>query len=137
PVRTGNAAWNQLQLDIFGELMDAAWLAYKSGISISPTSWNVFRTMMAHLGKIWSEPDEGIWEVRGGRQQFTHSKVMAWVAFDRAIKAVEMFGREGPVARWRGVRRAIHEDVCKRGFDPEIGSFVQFYGAKCVDASLL
>ncbi|HET7423208.1 MAG TPA: glycoside hydrolase family 15 protein [Gemmatimonadales bacterium] len=137
PVRTGNAAWNQLQLDIFGELMDAAWLAYKSGISISPTSWNVFRTMMAHLGKIWSEPDEGIWEVRGGRQQFTHSKVMAWVAFDRAVKIARRAGFEAPLEEWIGHRERIHAEVCTRGYHREKGSFTQAYEGETVDASLL
>jgi GH15 family glucan-1,4-alpha-glucosidase len=137
PVRLGNAAHAQRQLDVYGEIMDAMYVSARLGLPIEETSWAVLRSMVTFLESIWAEPDEGIWEVRGGRRQFTHSKVMAWVAFDRAIKAVEMFGREGPAARWKEVRRAIHEEVCKRGFDPEIGSFVQFYGAKCVDASLL
>ena len=137
PVRTGNAAWNQLQLDIFGELMDAAWLAYKSGIPISATSWNVFRTMMAHLGTIWSEPDEGIWEMRGGRQQFTHSKVMAWVAFDRAVKIARRAGFEAPLAEWIGHRERIHAEVCTQGYNRKKGSFTQVYRGEAMDASLL
>jgi GH15 family glucan-1,4-alpha-glucosidase len=137
PVRTGNAAWNQLQLDIFGELMDTAWLAYKSGIPISPTSWNVFRTMMAHLGKIWPEPDEGIWEVRGGRQQFTHSKVMAWVAFDRAVKIARRAGFKAPLEEWIAHRERIHAEACTRGYHREKGSFTQVYEGEAVDASLL
>jgi GH15 family glucan-1,4-alpha-glucosidase len=92
---------------------------------------------MEYLESIWREPDDGIWEVRGGRRQFTHSKVMAWVAFDRAVKAVERFGLRGPVDRWREVRAAIHDDVCKHGWSAEVGAFVQSYGSKILDASLL
>src|SRR5437762_6163423 len=92
---------------------------------------------MDHLETIWEEPDEGIWEVRGPRQQFTHSKVMAWVAFDRAVKGVEEFGLDGPVERWRAARQQVHDSVTRRGYDPELGSFVQYYGSKELDASLL
>jgi GH15 family glucan-1,4-alpha-glucosidase len=137
PVRTGNAAWDQLQLDIFGELMDTAWLAYKSGIPITPTSWNVFRTMTAHLEQIWPEPDEGIWETRGGRQQFTHSKVMAWVAFDRAVKIARRAGFEAPIDEWIAQRDRVHAEVCERGYHAGKGSFTQVYGGETVDASLL
>jgi GH15 family glucan-1,4-alpha-glucosidase len=137
PVRTGNAAWDQLQLDIFGELMDTAWLAYKSGIPITPTSWNVFRTMTAHLERIWPEPDEGIWEMRGGRQQFTHSKVMAWVAFDRAVKIARRAGFEAPIDQWVAQRDRVHAEVCERGYHAGKGSFTQVYGGETVDASLL
>jgi len=137
PVRVGNAAHAQRQLDVYGEIMDMMYVSARLGLRIEEASWAMLRSMVTFLESIWIEPDEGIWEVRGGRRQFTHSKVMAWVAFDRAIKAVEMYGLEGPAERWKAVRRAIHEDVCKRGFDPELGSFVQFYGAKFVDASLL
>jgi len=137
PVRTGNAAWDQLQLDIFGELMDTAWLAYKSGIPITQTSWNVFRTMTAHLAQIWPEPDEGIWEMRGGRQQFTHSKVMAWVAFDRAVKIARRAGFEAPIDEWIAQRDRVHAEVCERGYHAGKGSFTQVYGGETVDASLL
>jgi GH15 family glucan-1,4-alpha-glucosidase len=137
PVRTGNAAWDQLQLDIFGELMDTAWLAYKSGIPITPTSWNVFRTMTAHLAQIWPEPDEGIWEMRGGRQHFTHSKVMAWVAFDRAVKIARRAGFEAPIDEWIAQRDRVHAEVCERGYHAGKGSFTQVYGGETVDASLL
>jgi GH15 family glucan-1,4-alpha-glucosidase len=137
PVRVGNAAWSQLQLDIFGELMDTAWLAQKSGLPISPTSWNVFRTMMGHLKQIWPEPDEGIWEVRGERQQFTHSKVMAWVAFDRAVKIARGGGFEAPVDSWATQRDRVHAEVCARGFNREKNSFTQVYDGDALDASLL
>jgi GH15 family glucan-1,4-alpha-glucosidase len=137
PVRVGNAAWDQLQLDIFGELMDTAWLAYKSGLPISPTSWNVFRTMMGHLEQIWQEPDEGIWEMRGGRRHFTHSKVMAWVAFDRAVKIARKAGLEAPIDAWATQRDRIHAEVCARGYHPEKQSFTQEYGGEALDASLL
>jgi GH15 family glucan-1,4-alpha-glucosidase len=137
PVRVGNAAWDQMQLDIFGELMDTAWLAYKSGLPITPTSWNVFRTMMGHLEQIWPEPDEGIWEVRGPRQHFTHSKVMAWVAFDRAIKVARHGGLEAPVDAWVTQRDRIHEEVCARGYNPAKHSFTQVYEGEALDASLL
>ncbi|HYC33741.1 MAG TPA: glycoside hydrolase family 15 protein [Gemmatimonadales bacterium] len=137
PVRTGNAACEQLQLDIFGELMDTAWLALKSGIPISQTSWNVFRAMLDHLRTIWREPDEGIWEIRGPRKHFTHSKVMAWVAFDRGIKIARRAKLEAPVEAWLAERDRIRDEVCERGFDPDKGSFTQAYGEDLLDASLL
>jgi GH15 family glucan-1,4-alpha-glucosidase len=137
PVRTGNAAWEQLQLDIFGELMDTAWLALRNGIPISETSWNVFRKMTEHLQTIWDSPDEGIWEVRGPRKHFTHSKVMAWVAFDRALKVAERAGLDAPVTEWTAVRDRIHAEVCERGFDRAKNSFTQVYGEQALDASLL
>ena len=137
PVRTGNAAWNQLQLDIFGELMDTAWLALKSGIPISSTSWNVFRTMIEHLETIWDQPDEGIWEVRGPKKQFTHSKVMAWVAFDRALKIARRAQLQAPRDRWAAIRDRIQAEVCERGFDRRKNSFTQAYGEEALDASLL
>ncbi len=137
PVRVGNAASRQLQLDVFGEVMDALHLARRVGLGISEAGWALQRTLMDYLERIWDQPDEGIWEVRGPRRQFTHSKVMAWVAFDRAVKGIEQFGLEGPLERWRAVRERIHASVCRDGFDPELGSFVQFYGSKEVDASLL
>ena len=137
PVRIGNAAHDQLQLDVFGELMDALYHARKGGLEPSHEAWDMVRALVGHLETIWQKPDEGIWEVRGGRQHFTHSKVMAWVALDRAIKGVEQFGLNGPLERWRGLRADIHAQVCERGFDPSRNSFVQAYGSKALDASLL
>jgi GH15 family glucan-1,4-alpha-glucosidase len=137
PVRIGNAAWGQLQLDIFGELMDTAWLALKTGISISSTSWNVFRTMIEHLETIWDQPDEGIWEVRGPKKHFTHSKVMAWVAFDRALKIARQAQLQAPVDKWTAIRDRIQAEVCEKGFDRKKNSFTQSYGEEWLDASLL
>jgi GH15 family glucan-1,4-alpha-glucosidase len=137
PVRIGNAAHLQLQLDVYGEVMDAAHQARRSGLATHESGWEMHLALLDHLAKIWKEPDEGIWEVRGGRKQFTHSKVMAWVAFDRAIKSAEMFGFEGPIDRWRALRKEICDTTCANGFDPELGSFVQHFGSKEVDASLL
>ena len=137
PVRVGNAASEQLQLDVFGEVLDAMYQARRLGMAHDAAGWQLERKLVEHLETIWQEPDEGIWEVRGGRQHFTHSKVMAWAAFDRAIRSVEEFGLEGPVDRWRAVRDAIHAQVCDKGFDPELNSFTQYYGAKPLDASLL
>jgi GH15 family glucan-1,4-alpha-glucosidase len=137
PVRIGNAAHDQLQLDVFGEVMDALYHARKGGLDASPEAWQVARALVGHLEKIWDQPDEGIWEVRGGRQHFTHSKVMAWVALDRAIKSAKQFGLEAPLERWRAVRARIHEEVCARGFDKERNTFVQAFGSKALDASLL
>jgi len=137
PVRIGNAASRQLQLDVFGEVLDALHLSRRVGLSYEEASWALEKNLVEHLEKIWLEPDEGIWEVRGPRRQFTHSKVMAWVALDRAVKSMEQFGLEGPLERWRGVRDQIHASVCREGFDAEQGSFVQSYGSKELDASLL
>ena len=137
PVRIGNAAHDQLQLDVFGEVMDALYQARKGGIDASPEAWQVARVLVGHLEKIWDQPDEGIWEVRGGRQHFTHSKVMAWVALDRVIKGAEQFGLDAPLERWRAVRARIHGEVCARGFDADRNSFVQAFGSKALDASLL
>jgi GH15 family glucan-1,4-alpha-glucosidase len=137
PVRVGNAAHGQLQLDVYGEVMDALHVARRGGLAASESGWAVQRALLAHLENIWAEPDEGIWEIRGPRCHFTHSKVMAWVAFDRAIKSAEQFRLDGPVERWRALREEIHADVCRRGFDRELGSFVQCYGTKQLDASLL
>jgi GH15 family glucan-1,4-alpha-glucosidase len=137
PVRIGNAAHAQLQLDVFGEVMDALHQARRGGLDLREEDWAFQRALLGHLATIWQEPDEGIWEVRGGPRHFTHSKVMAWVAFDRGIRAIEAAGADGPLEEWRAVRQAIHEDVCARGFDPELNSFVQFYGSRSLDASLL
>ncbi|MGH7720081.1 MAG: glycoside hydrolase family 15 protein [Gemmatimonadaceae bacterium] len=137
PVRVGNAAYGQVQLDVFGEVMDALYLAWRGGLHDSVEAWQLARAMVAHLAQIWTEPDEGIWEVRGGPRHFVQSKVMAWVAFDRVVKCAEQFGLEGPVDKWRALRRRIHDEVCQRGFDRELGTFVQSYGSKELDASLL
>ena len=137
PVRIGNAAHNQLQLDVFGEVMDALHQARRSGLTTDESGWAVQRSLLTHLSRVWAEPDEGIWEMRGPRRHFTYSKVMAWVAFDRAIKSAEAFGLEGPVESWRARRDEIHAEVCERGFDEGLGSFVQSYGSHCLDASLL
>jgi GH15 family glucan-1,4-alpha-glucosidase len=137
PVRIGNAAVDQLQLDVYGEVLDALYQARRMALPANHAAWALERALVEHLETIWEQPDEGIWEVRGGRRQFTHSKVMAWVAFDRAIRSVEEFGLDGPVERWRLHRERLHEQVCREGFDPKLNSFVQFYGAQQLDASLL
>ncbi|HUF76632.1 MAG TPA: glycoside hydrolase family 15 protein [Longimicrobiales bacterium] len=137
PVRVGNAAHAQLQLDVFGEVLDATHLAWRMGVRLDDDAWRIDRALATYLESAWQEPDEGIWEVRGPRRHFTHSKVMAWVAMDRAVKAIEQFGFEGPLDRWRALRDTIHAEVCRRGYDSELGAFVQFYGSKLLDASLL
>ena len=136
-MRIGNAAVEQLQLDVYGEITGAMHHARKGRVSEHEHGIELEWALLEHLEKIWREPDEGIWEVRGSRQQFTHSKVMAWLAFDSAIKSCEQFGLKGPLDRWRAVRQEIHEDVCRNGFNPMLGSFVQFYGSDNLDASLL
>jgi GH15 family glucan-1,4-alpha-glucosidase len=137
PVRVGNAGYRQNQLDVFGEVMDALHQARVSGLATSESGWALQIAFLAHLENIWREPDEGIWEVRGGRKHFTYSKIMSWVAFDRAVKSAETFNLTGPVDHWRAVAAEIHNDVCNSGFDAELGSFVQSYGSKQLDASLL
>jgi GH15 family glucan-1,4-alpha-glucosidase len=137
PVRIGNAAHGQRQLDVFGEVMDALHQARVNGLAAGESGWALQQAFLSHLERIWIEPDEGIWEVRGKRRHFTYSKVMAWVAFDRAIRSAEQFGLDGPLDRWREIAAAIHADVCRRGFDRDLGSFVQSYEEKQLDASLL
>jgi len=137
PVRIGNAAATQLQLDIFGEVMDAFYQGRNGKLAVEEHAWAVQRALLDRLETIWDQPDEGIWEIRSGRQQFTYSKMMTWVAFDRAIKGAEDFGLEGPVEHWRALRGKIHEEICSHAFDPKIGAFVQSYGSKNLDASLL
>jgi GH15 family glucan-1,4-alpha-glucosidase len=137
PVRIGNAASDQLQLDVYGEVLDALYQARRMGLASSDAAWSLEQALLAHLETIWDQPDEGMWEVRGGRRHFTHSKVMAWVAFDRAVRSVEEFGLSGPAERWAELRDRIHAEVCRDGFDPDLNSFVQSYGAKELDASLL
>jgi GH15 family glucan-1,4-alpha-glucosidase len=137
PVRVGNAAAAQVQLDVYGEVVAAFYVGRRAGFADDGTSWALECALVTHLEKIWDQPDDGIWEVRGGRKHFTHSKVMAWVAFDRAVRSAEEFDLQGPLDRWRRVRAAIHADVCERGFDSGQNSFVQSYGATALDASLL
>jgi GH15 family glucan-1,4-alpha-glucosidase len=137
PVRVGNAAAKQLQIDIFGEVMDALFQSAARGLVPQCAEWNLQIKLVEHLEEIWQQPDEGIWEVRGGRRQFTHSKVMAWVAVDRAIKSMENFQVEGPIERWRRLRHAIHAQVCEEGYNAKLGAFVQSYGSGDLDASAL
>jgi GH15 family glucan-1,4-alpha-glucosidase len=137
PVRVGNAAAGQVQLDVYGEVLDALYVARKAGLAPNAASWALECALVEQLETIWDKPDDGIWEVRGGRKHFTHSKVMAWVAFDRIVRSVEEFGLEGPVERWRSIRDTIHKQVCDKGFDPAQNSFVQSYDSKALDASLL
>jgi GH15 family glucan-1,4-alpha-glucosidase len=137
PVRIGNAAAGQVQLDVYGEVMDALYLGRQKGLIADLDMWGVQKEMIAHLQQIWNEPDDGIWEVRGGRRHFTHSKIMAWVAVDRAIRAAEEFGLDGPIDEWRILRDTIHAQVCAQGYDKQRNSFVQYYGSTQVDASLL
>ena len=137
PVRVGNAASKQFQLDVYGEVMDTLHLARAAGLETRRHAWQIQLALLQFLESNWQEPDEGIWEMRGPRRHFTHSKVMAWVAFDRAVKDAEAFGLDGPVARWRQVRDAIHAQVCAQGYDAQRNTFVQSYGSTHLDASLL
>ena len=137
PVRAGNAAFKQIQIDVYGEIMDALHHGRHGKLGTSEEGWDLQRGLLDHLETIWAMPDHGIWEVRGDQQHFTNSKVMAWVAFDRAIKTVEYFKLDGPVERWRKLRDAVHNDVCRYGFNPDLGAFTQSYGSKHLDASAL
>ncbi len=137
PVRIGNAASEQFQLDVYGEVMDAMYLARKMNIDTDPAHWHLERHLVEFVAENWMKPDEGIWEIRGPRRHFTHSKVMAWVAIDRAVRAVEEFGLDGDVERWRKLRTEIHDEVCDRGYRPERDGFTQFYGSDKLDASVL
>jgi GH15 family glucan-1,4-alpha-glucosidase len=137
PVRIGNAAVHQFQLDVYGELLDTFYLARGTGIREDPRSWAIERSLLRFLETGWREPDSGLWEVRGPRRQFTHSKVMAWVAVDRAVKTVERFGNKGPLEEWRKLRAKIKDEICEKGFDSSRNTFTQYYGSKRVDASLL
>jgi GH15 family glucan-1,4-alpha-glucosidase len=137
PVRIGNAAHQQFQLDVHGEIMDVLHLARRAGLHPTQDTWRIQCGLMNFLETAWREPDNGIWEVRGPRRHFTQSKVMAWVAMDRAVKAVEHFGLEGDAGKWRALRDEIREEVGRRGFDPELNAFVRYYGSKETDASLL
>jgi len=137
PVRIGNAASSQFQLDVYGEVMDCLHLARAADMEPHPDAWNVQIALLRFLETHWDRPDEGLWEVRGPPQHFTHSKIMAWVAFDRAIKDAEKEGLEGPVETWRQLRENIHAEVCAKGFDAVNNTFVQSYETKFLDASLL
>ena len=137
PVRIGNAAVEQLQLDIYGEVLDAFHHARSSGIAEEPYAWELQRALLDFVESNWRSEDHGIWEVRGPKRAFTHSRVMAWVGLDRAIRGVEHFGLQGPVDRWRALREEIRRDVLENGFDPKRGAFTQSYGSSEVDAALL
>jgi GH15 family glucan-1,4-alpha-glucosidase len=137
PVRIGNAAAGQIQLDVYGEVMDALYQACKGGVARHDQAWALQRALLEHLAKVWMQPDHGLWEVRGPPRQFTYSKVMAWVAFDRGVKMAESFGMPGPVERWRELRARIHQEVCRGGVSAKRGCFVQSYGSEDLDASLL
>jgi GH15 family glucan-1,4-alpha-glucosidase len=137
PVRIGNAASGQLQLDVFGEVLDAFYAARRVGLPAMPEGWAMAKAMLEHLEQVWREPDEGIWEVRGHRRHFVQSKVMVWVAFDRALRSAEEFALDGPLERWRLLRDAVKAEVCAEGFNPALGSFTQSYGDTALDGSLL
>jgi GH15 family glucan-1,4-alpha-glucosidase len=137
PVRIGNEAVVQRQHDVFGEVMDTMHLARRSGLEPDAEGWSLQRQLLGYLARVWSEPDQGIWEVRGPQRHFTHSKVMAWVAFDRAVQAMEHGHLDGPVDEWRRIRRRIHDEVCALGYHAGRGVFTQFYGSDRLDASLL
>ena len=137
PVRIGNAAHAQFQLDVYGEVIDALHVAGRYGLRADDDAWRVQSALLDFLEAAWEKPDEGIWEVRGPRRQFVHSRMMAWVAVDRAVKAIERTGVKGPLEKWRALRTRIHDDVCQQGFNPSRGAFVQYYGSNELDASLL
>ena len=137
PVRIGNGAHGQIQIDVYGEVMDALYQAQRGGLASSADAWELQKALLAHLEEIWREPDRGIWESRKPERHFTFSKVMAWVAFDRGAKIAGEFGLEAPVEHWSKVAQEIHDDICANGFDSELGSFVQSYGSKFLDGSLL
>jgi GH15 family glucan-1,4-alpha-glucosidase len=137
PVRVGNAAAGQIQLDVYGEVLATLYVARQAGLAADVAGWDLECALIAHLETIWDQPDEGIWEVRGGRKHFTHSKVMAWVAFDRALRSAEEFELQAPIEHWRKICHTIHDQICERGFDPNQNSFVQSYGVTALDASLL
>jgi GH15 family glucan-1,4-alpha-glucosidase len=137
PVRIGNAAHAQLQLDVYGELIDAFHQARVSELKLDEGSWDLECAVLDHLAEVWNQPDHGIWERRGEARHYVFSKVMTWVAFDRAIKSAERFGFKAPIEKWRTLRDTIHGDVCEKGFDPGLNSFVESYGSQGLDASIL
>jgi GH15 family glucan-1,4-alpha-glucosidase len=137
PVRVGNAAYKQRQLDVYGEVMDALYQCHTHGMPPEENAWNIRRAMLEFLETCWQEPDEGIWEVRGPPRQFTHSKVMAWVAFDRGVRRLESHPDGTLLARWRAVRARMHDEICRTSYDAGTGAFMQYPGAKTLDASVL
>lgn len=137
PVRIGNGAAGQLQIDVWGETLDALHLAREAGLASDEEAWALQKALLEYLEEHWADLDNGLWEVRGPRRAFVHSRVMAWAGFDRAVRAVEEHGLDGPVERWRAVRDRIHADVCTHGFDAERNTFTQFYGSEGLDAALL
>ncbi|MFJ4627992.1 glycoside hydrolase family 15 protein [Streptomyces sp. NPDC088847] len=138
PVRIGNGAVNQLQLDVYGEVMDSLWLARRAGLSPKPHMWSLQSVLLDWLRDQWKQPDEGLWEVRGGRRHFVHSKVMVWVAADRAVRTLEEYADlSGDLEGWRELRDEVHRDVCEKGYDPERNTFTQYYGSQELDAALL
>jgi GH15 family glucan-1,4-alpha-glucosidase len=137
PVRVGNAAADQFQLDVWGEVLDGLHLGREAGLSNTEDAWALQRALLDFLEGAWDRPDNSLWEVRGPQRQFVHSKVMAWAGLDRAVQAVERFGLDGPVDRWRRVRQEIHDDVCAHGYDADRNTFTQFYGSEGLDAALL
>ena len=137
PVRIGNAASEQFQLDVYGEVLDAMFQSRRTGLEPEAAAWDLECTLVRFVETAWHMPDDGIWEIRGPRQHFTHSRVMAWVAIDRAVKSIERFGLEGPADEWRQLRAKIHDDVCSHGYSDRLNSFVQYYGSEQLDAALL
>ena len=137
PVRIGNGAHGQIQIDVYGEVMDALYQAQRGGLASSADAWALQEALLSHLEQVWRNPDRGIWEGRGPERHFTFSKVMAWVAFDRGARLAQEFGLSGPVERWSQIAQEIHAEVCAKGYDPQLGSFVQSYGSKWLDGSLL
>jgi GH15 family glucan-1,4-alpha-glucosidase len=138
PVRIGNGAVDQLQLDVYGEVMDSLWLARRAGLSPKPHMWSLQSVLLEWLREHWRQPDEGLWEVRGGRRHFVHSKVMVWVAADRAVRTLEEHSDlPGDVDGWRALRDEVHREVCEKGYDPERNTFTQYYGSRELDAALL
>jgi GH15 family glucan-1,4-alpha-glucosidase len=137
PVRVGNAAHAQLQLDVYGELIDAFHQTRVADLKLDEESWALERAVLQHLEEVWDEPDHGIWERRGEGKHYVSSKMMTWVAFDRGIKSAERFGLEAPLDRWRALRDEICRDVCENGFNPELNAFVESYGSDLLDASIL
>jgi GH15 family glucan-1,4-alpha-glucosidase len=137
PVRVGNAAHAQLQLDVYGELVDAFHQSRVAGLELNEDNWALGRAVVEHLAEVWNQPDHGIWERRGDPRHYVSSKVMTWVAFDRGIKSAEQFGFDAPLDKWRSLRDTIHRDVCAKGFDREQNAFIESYGSQLLDASIL
>jgi GH15 family glucan-1,4-alpha-glucosidase len=137
PVRVGNAAANQFQLDVYGEVAGVAYVTSMVTGQIDPRNWPRMRVLIEYLERAWRKPDDGIWEVRGPRRHFVQSKVMAWLAFDCGVRLAERFGLDAPLERWKRIRREIHEQVCDKGYDAERGTFTQYYGSQELDAAVL